>query len=136
MGLRSLALSWLRKAKRFIEVAKRDLDGGYYDISAFNAQQAAEMSLKAVLIAKTGYKPLTHSITELLDALSELLDVPDHIRSCSHIEEHYIQARYPDARLREYTREEAERAVRCGEAIVRYAEGLLEVGGGEGQEEG
>jgi len=135
MGLRSVALSWLRKARRFAEVARRDLKEGYYDISAFNAQQAAEMALKAILIAKTGYKPLTHSITELVDALSELVEVPEEIKNCSYIEEHYIQARYPDARLRDYTREEAERAVRCGEAILRYAEGLLEVGGGERQEE-
>jgi len=131
MGLRAIALSWLRKARRFAEVAKRELEEGYYDIAAFSAQQAAEMALKAVLIGKTGYKPLTHSITELLEAISEIAEVPEEVSGCSGIEEHHVQARYPDARVREYTREEAEGAVRCAEVILRYAKELLEVGGEE-----
>ncbi len=48
----------------------------YYDFAALNSQQAAEFALKALLIKRTGFKPYTHSISELLDALSEMLDVP------------------------------------------------------------
>ncbi len=132
MGLREVALSWLDKARRFADSARLEAENGHHDISAFDSQQAAEMALKAVLIAKTGYKPMTHSLTELLEAISELMDVPDEIRECAWLEEHYVQAGYPDARPRDYSRGEAEAAARCGEVVLRYAEGVLEVPGREG----
>ena len=119
-------IRWLEKAMKFLDRARRDLMDGYYDFSALNSQQAAEFALKALLIAKTGYKPLTHSITELLRALSEIVDVQEELLGCGKIEEHYIQARYPDARMSEYTREEAEEALRCAEVILSYVKGILE----------
>jgi len=120
---------WMDKARRFLAVAKRDLNDGYYDFAALNSQQAAEFALKALLIKKTGFKPYTHSISELLDALSEVVEIPAQVRACEDLEEHYVQARYPDARLRDYRREEAEKAVTCAEVIVSYVEGVLEEGG-------
>ncbi|MDK2464373.1 MAG: hypothetical protein QI223_06360 [Candidatus Korarchaeota archaeon] len=46
MGLRGIALSRLKKAKRFAEVAVEKSGRGiqgYYDIAAFSAQRATEM---------------------------------------------------------------------------------------------
>ncbi len=128
MSTKEIALGWLDKAKRFLTAAKRSLDESLYDMACFNSQQAADMALKAVLIMKSGYKPLTHSITELLEAISEIEEVPSDISDCSGIEEHYIQARYPNARVKEYSFDEAQDSVKCGEAIVRFAEGILEEG--------
>lgn len=124
--MEKLYLKWYAKAKRFLEVAKRDLEDGYYDFAAFNSQQAAEFALKALLIRRTGYRPYTHSIAELLNATSEVLEVSQEVRECESIEEHYLQARYPEARLRDYSREEAESAVECAEVILGYVERLLE----------
>ena len=129
-------LKWIEKARRFLEAAKRDLEDGYYDFAALNSQQAAELALKALLIKKTGYKPYTHSISDLLDAVSEFAEVPEEVRDCESIEEHYIQARYPDARLKDYREEEAESAVKCAEVMLSYVEGLLEKEGGEGDTTG
>lgn len=125
MTNKEIALGWLDKAKRFLAVAKRSLEDGLYDMACFNSQQAAEMALKAVLIMRAGYKPLTHSITELLEAISEIENVPSEVSNCSGIEEHYVQARYPNARMREYSFDEAQVSVRCGEVIVGYAERIL-----------
>ncbi len=86
------------------------------------------MALKAVLIMKAGYKPLTHSITELIEAISEIENVPSEVLNCSEIEEHYIQARYPNARVKKYSFDEAQASVRCGEVIVNFAEGILKKG--------
>ena len=58
--------------------------------------------MKADLIVKSWYKPLTYSITELSEAISEVEEVPSDISDCSGIEERYIQARYPNARVKEY----------------------------------
>ena len=122
----SLYEKWISKAKRFLEVAKRDLKDGYYDFAALNSQQAAELALKAILIKKTGFRPYTHSITDLLDSIPEFAEVPDEVRDCESIEEHYVQARCPDARLNDYRLEEAETAVRYAEVIIDFVERLLE----------
>ncbi len=45
--------------------------------------------------------------------------VSDTVRRCAkELGEHYTQARYPDARVTEYTREEAERVIECMEEIL------------------
>ena len=77
---------------------------------------------------KARYKRITHSIADLLEAISEIEEVPSDISDCSGIEEHYIQARYPNARVKEYSFDDARDSVKCGEAIVRFAEGILEEG--------
>jgi len=112
---------WIRKALRFRECAEEDLRGGRYDSVAFFAQQAAEFLLKGVLI--TGSRQLTHAVSELLTYLAKALGrpVPEDVMRCAEtLETHYIQARYPDTRLNEYRKWEAEEAVRCMDAVWRY----------------
>jgi len=119
---------WIRKALRFRECAEEDLRGGRYDSVAFFAQQAAEFLLKGVLI--TGSRQLTHAVSELLTYLAKALGrpVPEDVMRCAEtLETHYIQARYPDARLNEYRKWEAEEAVKCMDAVWRY---VREVAGG------
>lgn len=103
---------WIRKALRFRDYAEEDLRSGRYDSAAFFAQQAAEFLLKGVLIKLTGSRPLTHAVSELLAYLAKTLEkpVPEDVMKCAEaLETHYIQARYPDARLNEYRKWEAER---------------------------
>ena len=121
---------WIRKALRFREYAEEDLRSGRYDSAAFFAQQAAEFLLKGVLIKLTGSRPLTHAVSELLAYLAKALGrpVPEDVMRCAEaLETHYIQARYPDARLNEYRKWEAEEAVKCMDAVWRY---VREVAGG------
>ncbi|MGC8582555.1 MAG: HEPN domain-containing protein [Thermoproteus sp.] len=120
---------WARKAARYREYAKEDLANGRYDSAAFFAQQAAELLLKGVLIRLTGSRPLTHSVSELLSYLAKVLDkpVPEDVMRCAEsLESHYVQARYPDARLNEYRRWEAEEAVRCMESVWGYVREVAE----------
>ena len=75
----------------------------------------------------TGSRPLTHSLSELLELLSRAVgvDVPGDVARCAEeLEHHYVQARYPD----EYRRWEGERAVECMESLWRHVEGLGLVG--------
>lgn len=118
---------WLRKAGRFRDYARSDLTSGRLDSAAFFAQQSAEFLLKALLIMLTGSRPLTHSIAELLSLLNKALgrDAPADVARCSEeLEQHYVQARYPDARINEYRPWEAQRAVECMEVIWSYVQGL------------
>ncbi|WP_148682945.1 HEPN domain-containing protein [Pyrobaculum ferrireducens] len=122
--------AWVRRALRFREYAGEDLRSGRYDSAAFFAQQAAEFLLKAVLIRATGSRPLSHSISELLSYVAKVFgrSLPEDVVRCAEsLESHYVQARYPDARLNDYRRWEAEEAVKCMEVVWGY---VREVAGG------
>ena len=113
---------WRLKAERFREAAISELKNGRYDVASFSAQQAAELYLKGFIIGRTGSKPYTHLLTELLKLIFELTGKRNEgvERCAASLEVHYLQARYPDSRLRDYTREEAEEAVRCMEVILDF----------------
>ena len=97
-----------------------------YDIACFSSQQAVELYLKGKIIAKSGSKPYTRSLVELVRIIEKLgYEVPEDVMKCSkELGEHYTQARYPDARVTEYEKEEAGRAIKCMEEILNYAEVL------------
>ena len=46
------------------------------------------------------------------------------MRCAEELEQHYVQARYPNARINEYRPWEGERAVECMEAVWSYVQGL------------
>lgn len=118
--------NWLAKAERFRRYAKEDLEKSRFDSAAFYSHQSVELLLKAFLIKLTGARPLTRSTSELLAILSRALDgrIPESVIRCSEeLEQHYVQARYPDARISEYRRWEAERAIECMEVIWSYVQG-------------
>ncbi|AAL63799.1 conserved hypothetical protein [Pyrobaculum aerophilum str. IM2] len=122
--------AWIKKALRYRDYAREDLINNRYDSAAFFAQQSVEFLLKGVLIKLTGSRPLTHSLSELLALLAKVLgvSVPEEAMRCAEaLESHYIQARYPDARLNEYRKWEGEEAVKCMEALWEY---VRQVAGG------
>ncbi|MFA4640682.1 HEPN domain-containing protein [Pyrococcus kukulkanii] len=53
---------------------------GYYDIAAFNFEQAVQLRLKAILLEFTGDVLKTHSIRTLLDAIGEALGRREEVR--------------------------------------------------------
>jgi len=120
-------MDWYEKARRFEKNAINAFESGLYDISCFSCQQAAELYLKGKIIEKSGSKPYTHSLVDLLRIVEKLgYEVPDKVWKCAReLGEHYTQARYPDARVAEYDREEAERAIRCMREVLRYAAEVL-----------
>jgi len=52
----------LARSKKFMDVASTCLKQGLYDLACFNAQQGAQLLLKALTLKKLGYIPRTHSI--------------------------------------------------------------------------
>ncbi|ABP50406.1 MULTISPECIES: HEPN domain-containing protein [Pyrobaculum] len=124
-----VAERWLDKARKFRDYAKEDLAIGRFDSAAFFAQQAVELLLKGVLIKLGGSRPLTHSVAELLQYLAELAGreaPPDVVRCAEALEQHYVQARYPDARINDYRKWEAEEAVKCMEVVWGYVREVAE----------
>jgi len=115
---------WLRRAKsnllrakediRLSEVAKEDL--------CFDAQQAAEKAIKAVLIHLGIRFPYIHDLGALLALIEERGKVlPPQIKQAARLTRFAVETRYPS--LDELvTQEEYERAVAIAETVFRWAE--------------
>jgi len=118
---------WLRKAEENLRLAEAALREDLFAFSCFHSQQASELALKALIILLKGYLPFTHLLTELAAELSEVeaLKLPS-IDDLRWLQEHYLQSRYPNARLSDYTREEAVKAVEMGRRILNEVKREIE----------
>ncbi len=122
---------WMRSAKRTLESAINDLNGGFNNWACFKAHQAVEMTLKALLWG-CGKPRMGHSLVKLVSyIISDLgVEVPDLIReNCSRISKYYTITRYPNAwesgAPEEYfTRSEAEEAIRRAKSVIEWVESL------------
>lgn len=113
---------WFEKSQMYQELARESLAKDRYDFSCYSAQHAIEFYLKGLLILRTGAKPYSHSLSTLLMALADTgVETLPKVIECSWVlSEHYLQAQFPDARLNDYTREEATEAIRCMEVIIDF----------------
>ncbi|WP_243679055.1 HEPN domain-containing protein [Vulcanisaeta distributa] len=87
------------------------------------AQQAAEFYLKGKLIELTGSRLYTYSIVTLLNQVASILSKPinnDLIRCAKLLTKQYIGSRYPDARMIDYDKDDAEDCLRCMEMVMNY----------------
>lgn len=112
---------WLARARRYAELAKEMASRGLYPEACLFAQQAAEFHLKGLLIKATGSRPYTNSILHLLRSYLSILgrEVGEEAVRCAKLlTEHYLGARYPDARLLEYDEGDAEECLRCLDVVL------------------
>ena len=122
---------WWVQAQADLAHARYALEGGHYDWACFAAQQAAEKALKAVF-ERQNQRIFGHSVTRMLESLRDAgVAVPRELLNAARIlDKHYIPTRYPNglvegAPTEFYTEEEAQHALRCAEAVLRFCEHLL-----------
>jgi len=118
---------WLRRARSNLARAEsdRDLPEVLYEDLCFDAQQAAEKSLKAVLVHRRVSFPKTHDINVLLGLLCGCgVDVPDEIRQTDSLTGFAVGSRYPGL-TEPVTQEEYEQAVELAQRVLRWAESLI-----------
>ena len=121
----SRALDWLRQAVRDLEHAKRSMEFGDYEWACFAAHQAAEKAVKA-LYQKLGIEVWGYSISRMLECLpEEYRPSRELVNKAKELDRHYIPTRYPNfhpegAPLDYYTLEDARRAVKYAEEIVKF----------------
>ncbi|MBS3166256.1 HEPN domain-containing protein [Candidatus Woesearchaeota archaeon] len=114
------------EVKRWWEQARQDLgtahylfEGKKFKEASFFCQQAAEKSLKAVLIKKEKKIIKIHDLVKLaqLVHLDPLL-LPD----CKQLTFVYIDARYPDTGQAHYSQEESNNDLERAARILKWAE--------------
>jgi HEPN domain-containing protein len=118
---------WLRRARSNLALARagRPAPEALYEDLCYDAHQAAEKAIKAVLIGRRSRVPKTHSIGDLLALVSNSgVDVPLEIGKASALTDYAVHARYPGL-AEDVTEEEYRRAVELAEQVVRWAEGVL-----------
>ncbi|MEL9941121.1 MAG: HEPN domain-containing protein [Ignisphaera sp.] len=101
------ALLW-RRAERFLTRSIRDLEEGDYDGACFNAEEAVQLAVKALLYKYFGETPRIHGSKSLLARLRNLFAdggrndvatvigrfVADYRDALDVLEESYTMARY------------------------------------------
>lgn len=119
------ARDWLAQAGYDLQHARHSLDDGDCEWACFAAHQAAEKSVKA-LVMHMGGEGWGHSITHLLADLESLIDVPEEARMASRrLDKHYIPARYPNGFDRGipreyYTSDDARQAICDAETAYNF----------------
>ena len=74
--------AWLRRAQSNLAYARHEVEGVLYEDRCFNAQQAVEKSLKALLLQHRVTFPFTHDIAVLLTLVeTHVKPVPQPLRS-------------------------------------------------------
>lgn len=118
-------LDWLRQAETDLRHARNSVALGDYEWCCFAAHQAAAKAPKAVF-QKLATDAWGHTLTTLIGRLPPPGLPDDALINCAKVlDKHYIPTRYPNgfesgAPTDFYTREEAERAIGCAEAIIAF----------------
>ena len=119
------AEDWLRYAKSDLELARIEKpEGVLLENLCFHAQQAAEKTLKAVLIFLEIDFPRTHNIRTLLDLLSEAVDVPQEVEESAILTDYAVESRYPMS-SEPVDDEEYRQVISLAETVVSWAEKLI-----------
>jgi len=116
---------WLNRARSSLAQARAEHPAIYFEDRCFNAQQAAEKALKALLLRRGVRFPYVHDLEELLRLLQQSGEpIPPQIREAEQLTGYAVEARYPGL-AEPVSREEYQEAVALAEKVVRWAEERL-----------
>ncbi len=118
---------WLRRAKSSLAKAQVGINipDVYLEDLCFDAQQAAEKAIKALLIHLKQDFPYIHDLAALLARVEKAgLHVPDRIKKAAGLTDYAVATRYPGA-FEPVTKEEYEEAVSIAKEVVVWVETIL-----------
>jgi HEPN domain-containing protein len=115
---------WLHIAGRELRFAQAPDAEEPWATRCFLLQQAAEKSLKAVLLYLGAEFPRTHNLTVLVGLLPPQVTPPAEVHEASLLTRYAVTTRYP--RFYEtVTRQDYERALQLASAVVAWAQSVL-----------
>lgn len=117
---------WLFRAHSNLKIARITDPEVLLEDLCFDAQQCAEKAIKAVFVYRGTPFPLIHDLDELLRRLEASgLKIPKYVRDADELSRFAVQTRYPGM-ADPVTKREYRRAIRIAEAVLRWAERLVE----------
>ncbi len=117
---------WLSRAKSNLIKARNapETPEIYLEDLCFDAQQAAEKAIKAVLILGVRF-PYIHDLAQLLSLVEQAgQSVSESIRRAAGLSDYAVETRYPGL-AEPVTRQEYEEAVAIAEQVVRWAKNII-----------
>jgi HEPN domain-containing protein len=114
---------WLRRARSNLARATQGqvTPEVLFEDTCFDAQQAVEKALKALLVLRGVQVPRTHAISELITMLAELgFDIPVDVEEASALTDYAVAARYPGP-AEPVLADDHETAVAIATAVVAWA---------------
>ena len=111
---------WLQRAESNLEIARRARgEKVLLEDLCFEAQQAAEKALKALLIHLSGDYPMVHAFTLILERLEQHVAVPEPIREVVELSDYAVQMRYPGDYY-PVSEDEYERALELAARVLQW----------------
>lgn len=112
----------MNRARSDLTQATNEIPGVYIESLCFNAQQAAEKAVKAVMISLNIEFPFVHDLDHLLSLLEDEGEViPAPIRQAGRLTKYATITRYPGD-IKPVSSQEYTEAVTIAEAVLRWAE--------------
>lgn len=119
---------WLNRAKSNLVHARQKHPDIYLEDLCFDAQQAAEKAIKAVLIDLDIDYPYTHDLMTLLTLVAEEgKSVPDEVKEAAMLTDYAVESRYPSP-AETVTDEEYEEAIATAQKVLDWATNILRKG--------
>ena len=118
---------WLRRARSNLARAAQGqvTPDMLLEDACFDAQQAVEKALKALLVSRGVQVPRTHAISELITTLAELgFEIPADVHEASVLTDYAVAARYPGP-FEPVLLEDYEKAVATAKAVVSWVTGIV-----------
>ena len=111
---------WLGRARSNLAHARTRNPDVYLEDLCFNAQQAAEKAIKAVMIQQDIEYPYTHNIYDLLGVLEVTGEtIPEEVDAARSLSKYAVATRYPGGIP--VSTQEYQKALETAEAVVNWA---------------
>ena len=119
------AADWLRRAHSDLALASIALPAGVlYTELCFHAQQAAEKSIKAVLVHYGIEFRKVHNIDYLLTLLPKEVPLPSEVEDAVGLTSYAVALRYPGD-YEDVTEEAYREAIQAARVVVAWAEQII-----------
>lgn len=119
---------WLNRARSNLARARVRIPEAYLEDLCFDAQQAAEKAIKAVLLKKKVTFPYIHDLARLLTLLEESKeDIPAEVRQAEQLTRYAVVTRYPGV-VESVTEVHYQEAMANAMAVIGWAEKMLQGG--------
>lgn len=118
---------WLKRAKSNLAGVKagKTSDDILYEDLCFNAEQAVEKALKALLVHRNKPFPKTHSIHTLFSLLEETgINIPEDILEAGMLTEYAVETRYP-GNYPAVDYEDYKKAADIAERVLKWVQGFI-----------
>ncbi len=125
--MREETSNWWKQAQKDLAAAKRSVISKDYEWAAFQANQAAEKSLKALFLEKKKQSVASHNLAHI----GNMVKAPQEIvEALQDLNAEYTVARYPDAAnaapFEIYSEVKAQQKVKHAEAVLKWTQPQLE----------